>query len=295
MPRAEHDSRARFTSKSGTLYVVATPLGNLEDITLRALRVLKEVDLIAAEDTRHSRKLLAQHGIGTPLTSYHDYIERQKAPQLIGELKRGKSIALISDAGTPCIADPGYHLVRAAIEADIRVEAVPGPSAVAAALSIAGLPTDRFAFEGFVPARRSARRKFFEALAHEPRTLLMYEAARRLASCLRDLHEVMGDRRVVIVRELTKMFEEVIRGPIGEISQRLSDQPLQGEVTLLIAGQRQQPHRPHRAKTSAPPSSDCAAKACASKEIARILARQRRLSRREVYQAGLALGHPDDG
>jgi 16S rRNA (cytidine1402-2'-O)-methyltransferase len=296
VPRAEHDSRARFTSKSGTLYVVATPLGNLEDITLRALRVLKEVDLIAAEDTRHSRKLLAQHGIGTPLTSYHDYIERQKAPQLIGELKQGKSIALISDAGTPCIADPGYHLVRAAIEAGIRVEAVPGPSAVAAALSIAGLPTDRFAFEGFVPARQSARRKFFEALAHEPRTLLMYEAARRLASCLRDLHEVMGDRRVVIVRELTKMFEEVIRGPIGEISQRLSNQPPpQGEVTLLIAGATTAASPPAPSEDLAAAIERLRSEGMRLKEIARTLARHRGLSRREVYQAGLALGHLDDG
>src|SRR5262249_14611284 len=151
-----------------TLYVVATPLGNLEDITLRALRILKEVDLIAAEDTRHSRKLLLHYGIATRLTSYYDQVERRKAPQLVEELKHGKSIALISDAGRPGIADPGYHLVRAAIAAGVRVEAIPGPSAVAAALSVSGLPTDRFAFEGFVPAKSAARRKFFEPLAHEP-------------------------------------------------------------------------------------------------------------------------------
>src|SRR5512134_918232 len=164
-------------TQHGTLYVVATPLGNLEDITLRALRVLKEVDLIAAEDTRHSRKLLAHYGIGTPLTSYYDQIEREKAPQLIDELEKGKSIALISDAGTPCIADPGFRLVRAAVEAGITVEVIPGPSAVAAALSVSGLPTDRFAFEGFIPAKATARRHFFEALLSEERTLVLYEAA----------------------------------------------------------------------------------------------------------------------
>src|SRR5512135_1300713 len=160
-------------STSGTLYVVATPLGNLEDITLRALRVLKEVALIAAEDTRHSRKLLTHFGIHTPLTSYHDWIERHKAGELIEELKRGKSLALISDAGTPGIADPGYHLVQAAIAAGVRIEAVPGPSAVAAALSVAGLATDRFAFDGFVPVKPGARRRFFEAVAHEPRTVVV--------------------------------------------------------------------------------------------------------------------------
>lgn len=280
--------------KPGTLYVVATPLGNLEDITLRALRVLKEVNLIAAEDTRHSRKLLAHYGINTPLTSYYDQIERHKAPQLIDELKHGKSLALISDAGTPGIADPGYHLVCAAIAAGGRVEAVPGPSAVAAALSVAGLPTDRFAFEGFVPAKPGARRKFFVALVHEQRTVVVYEAARRLQACLHDLHEVLGDRRIVIVRELTKMFEEIIRGSVSELIPQLggrpSGQPLLGEVTLLIAAGEAP------AAATAPQDLTSAierlrAEGMSLKEIARTLARERGLSRREVYQAGLALGH----
>jgi len=275
---------------AGTLYVVATPLGNLEDITLRALRILKEVDLIAAEDTRHSRKLLAHYGIGTALTSYYDQIERHKAPQLIEELKHGKSIALISDAGTPGIADPGYHLVQAAIAAGIRIEAIPGPSAVAAALSVAGLPTDRFAFEGFVPSRQGARRKFFEALAHEPRTIIVYEAMRRLPACLDDLRTALGDRQIVIVRELTKMFEEIIRGAVGMVSQRLSGQKLQGEVTLLIAG--------GEAPAAAAEPEDLSAaierlrgEGMSLKEVARALAKERNLSRREVYQAGIALGH----
>jgi len=278
----------------GTLYVVATPLGNLEDITLRALRVLKQVDLIAAEDTRHSRKLLAHYGIGTPLTSYHDWSERHKAPRLVEELKRGKSIALISDAGTPGIADPGYHLVRSAIAAGVRVEAVPGPSAVAAALSIAGLPTDRFAFNGFVPARQGPRRRFLAELVHERRTTVVYEATRRLQACLQDLHEALGPRQVVVARELTKFFEEILRGPAGEIAaqlhRRLGGQALQGEVTLLIAGAEcgVAPEVQEDLNTAI---ERLRGEGLSLKDIARKLARDRGLTRREVYQAGLALEH----
>ena len=280
---------------SGILYVVATPLGNLEDITLRALRVLKEVDLIAAEDTRHSRKLLTHYGIATPLTSYYDQIERQKAPELVEQMKRGKRVALVSDAGTPGIADPGYHLVRAALAAGVRVEAVPGPSAVVAALCIAGLPTNRFAFEGFVPARPAARRKFLAALANEPRTVVMYEAGRRLPACLRDVHEVLGDRAVVVVRELTKMFEETLRGDAAtlraQLEERFGAQALPGEVTMVIAG----------GEAAAPTAEDLGAaiarlrgEGLSLKEVARTLAKERGLSRREVYQAGVALGHGEE-
>lgn len=278
----------------GTLYVVATPLGNLEDITMRALRVLREVNLIAAEDTRHSRKLLMHYGISTPLTSYHDWSERQKAPRLVEELKRGKSIALISDAGTPGIADPGYHLVQAAIAAGLRIEAVPGASAVAAALSVAGLPTDRFAFEGFVPARQSARRKFFTALAHEPRTVVVYEAARRLPACLRDLHDVLGPRQIVVARELTKMFEEILRGTAGDLlaqlNRRLGERTLQGEVTLLIAG-GEAAAAPVPAEDLATAIARLRGEGMSLKDVARVLARERGVSRREVYQAGIDLGH----
>lgn len=271
----------------GTLYIVATPLGNLEDITLRALRVLKEVSLIAAEDTRHSRKLLAHYGIATPLTSYYDQTERRKAPALVEQLKYGKSLALISDAGTPGIADPGYHLVQAAIAAGVRVEAIPGPSAVAAALSVAGLPTDRFAFDGFVPAKAGPRRAFFGALAHEMRTMVVYEAARRLEACLQDLQIVLGDRQVVVARELTKMFEEIVRGPASEVATQLRGRTLQGEVTLVIAG----------GDAPAPPVTEdlrvaierLRGEGMSLKEIARVLARARGLPRREVYQAGLAV------
>jgi 16S rRNA (cytidine1402-2'-O)-methyltransferase len=282
----------------GTLYVVATPLGNLEDITLRALRVLKEVSVVAAEDTRHSRKLLAHYKIATPLTSYYDQIERRKAPQLIETLKHGKSVALISDAGTPGIADPGYHLVRAAVAAGVRVETVPGPSAVAAALSVAGLPTDRFAFDGFMPVRPGPRRRFFAALRLEPRTVVVYEAARRLEGCLRDLTEVLGDRQIAVVRELTKMFEEILRGPVSEVAaqlrERASSRPLQGEVTLLIGADAAAP------AVEATPEDLTAAidrlrgEGMSLKNIARALARERGLSRRQVYQAGLARGQGQD-
>jgi 16S rRNA (cytidine1402-2'-O)-methyltransferase len=276
-----------MTQRSGILYVVATPLGNLEDITLRALRALKEVSLIAAEDTRHSRKLLAHYGISTPLTSYYDQVERRKAPALIEQLKQGKSVALISDAGTPGIADPGYHLVRAAIAEGLRVEAIPGPSAVAAALSVAGLPTDRFAFDGFVPAKAGPRRAFFTALAHETRTMVVYEAARRLEACLQDLQTVLGDRPVVVVRELTKMFEEIIRGAASEVAAQLRGRTLQGEVTLLIAGG--DAPAPQVTEDLTVAIERLRGEGMSLKEIARALARERGLPRREVYQAGLAI------
>ena len=235
-PVTRHPSPVTGQPEPGVLYVVATPLGNLADITLRALAVLKEVALIAAEDTRHSRKLLAHYGIATPLTSYHDHNEREKAPRLIERLQGGESVALISDAGTPGVADPGYRLVNAAIAAGVRVVPVPGPSAVIAALSASGLPTDRFAFEGFVPERATQRRAFFEALAGERRTIVCFEAARRFDACLADLVDVLGDRRMAVARELTKVFEEIARGIASELRQLFSAADVRGELTLVIEG-----------------------------------------------------------
>ncbi|MCS6925103.1 MAG: 16S rRNA (cytidine(1402)-2'-O)-methyltransferase, partial [Candidatus Binatia bacterium] len=222
---------------SGLLYVVATPIGNLEDITLRALRVLKEVDLIAAEDTRRTKKLLAHYGITTRLTSYYDQIEARKAPTLIAALQAGQSIALVSDAGTPGVADPGYRLVKGAIAAGIPVVPVPGPSALVALLSIGGLPTDRFVFEGFLPAKKSQREKALQRLREEERTLVFFEAPHRLMAMLSDLERICGDRQVVVGRELTKMFEEVVRGRVSEVRARLRGRPIKGEVALLVAGQ----------------------------------------------------------
>ncbi len=227
-------------SSAGTLFVVATPLGNLEDITLRALRVLKEVDLIAAEDTRHSRKLLERFGIATRMTSYHDHVEQQKAGGLVDVLLSGRSLALISDAGTPCIADPGYRLVKAAVEAGVRVEVVPGPSSVTAALSISGLPTDRFVFEGFVPAKETARQQRFASLARETRTLVFLEAARRLEKTLAAMREAWGDRRIVVARELTKLHEDLWRGGISEVEAHVREayvgREIPGEITLVVSG-----------------------------------------------------------
>src|SRR5512138_111506 len=203
--------------KTGTLYIIATPIGNLEDITYRAVRTLKEVDLIAAEDTRHSRKLLSHFGIGTPLTAYHDHNERLKSDYLLNQLREGRNLALITDAGTPCIADPGYRIVQAAVAAGIRVVPIPGPSAVMAALSAAGLPTDRFAFEGFLPPRQGKRRARLAELVTEERVLIFYEAPHRLSATLADMLAVLGSRQAVVARELTKIHEEFRHGTVSEL------------------------------------------------------------------------------
>lgn len=220
----------------GTLYLVATPIGNLEDITLRALRVLKEVDLVAAEDTRHSRKLFAHYGIGTSLTSYFAHNEREKGEKLLAALREGRSVALISDAGTPAISDPGYLLVYACRQEGIPVTPVPGPSALIAALAASALPTERFAFEGFLPPRSKPRREALRALAGEPRTLLFYEAPHRLAATLADIGTEMGEgREVVVARELTKLHEEFFRGTAAEAVEHFGRGRVRGEIVLLVA------------------------------------------------------------
>lgn len=276
----------------GTLYVVATPLGNLEDITLRALRVLKEVALIAAEDTRHSRKLLTHFGIETPLTSYFDHVERERAPRLVERLRHGEDIALISDAGTPGIADPGFRLVRAAIDAGIRVVPIPGPSVVTAGLSVAGVPTDRFAFEGFVPAKAHARRAFYAEVAREVRTVVCFESGRRLADSLGDLAAAMPERLVVIGREVTKVFEDFVRGPAAELAVRAGDLVARGEVTLFIAP----PTGTAPTMTEDALRAEVARRRAAGlhlKEIARALAAESGWSAREVYRLGLETADED--
>jgi 16S rRNA (cytidine1402-2'-O)-methyltransferase len=221
---------------AGMLYVVATPIGNLEDITVRALRVLQEVDLIATEDTRRTRILLQHYQIDKPLTSLYDHNEVHKAPTLIRRLQEGNSIALVSEAGTPLISDPGYRLVQLAIAQAIPVIPVPGPSAAVAAIAVAGLPTDRFAFEGFLPKKLGKRRKRLEGLRCEPRTLIFYESPRRVYDVLGDMQALWGDRRVVVARELTKKFEEILRGRITEVRAQLEERPPQGEVTVVVEG-----------------------------------------------------------
>lgn len=220
----------------GTLYLVSTPIGNLEDITLRALRVFKEVDLIAAEDTRRTRLLLQRYQISQPITSYHDHNKEARSPVLLNKLLSGKSVALASDAGTPGISDPAFYLVRLAIEHQVPVVPVPGPSALISALIVSGLPPDRFAFEGFLPAKSGRRRTRLKALAHEERTILLFESPHRLRRTLEDILEVMGDRRAVVARELTKKFEEVTRGSVAQLLDHYREKKPRGEVVIVLAG-----------------------------------------------------------
>ena len=221
---------------AGVLYLVATPIGNLEDITLRALRTLKEVDLVAAEDTRRTRHLLGHYNIKTALTSYHEHNEQRKAPLLVERLRRGESIALVTDAGTPAISDPGYRLVTAAIAAAIPVTPIPGPAAVTAVLSASGLPPDRFVFEGFLPGKKKDRRARLLALKDDTRTLVFYESPHRFKDSLNDIREILGDRDLVMAREVTKMHEEFRRGSASELVAALEGQELRGEITVVVKG-----------------------------------------------------------
>ena len=221
--------------EAGTLYVVSTPIGNLRDITFRAVEVLQAVDVVAAEDTRHSRRLLDAYGIRTPLLSYHDHNKERRAPELLARLLNGQTVAVISDAGTPGISDPAFYLVRLCAQEGVPVRPVPGPTAFVAALVVSGLPTDRFVFEGFLPAKKG-RRKRLEELSGEVRTIVLYESPHRLAKTLRDLHEALGDRKAVVVRELTKIHEEVLRGTLAELAQTAESRKLRGEMVIVVEG-----------------------------------------------------------
>jgi 16S rRNA (cytidine1402-2'-O)-methyltransferase len=230
---------------SGTLYIVATPLGNLEDITLRALRVLKETSLIACEDTRRTVKLLNRYGIRTPMTVFHDHNKERAEAGLLRRLREGESVALVSDAGTPGISDPGYELVRDAVASGIAVEVVPGPSALVAALVASALPTDRFAFEGFLPNRPARRRKALASLAGERRTMIFYESPQRIAGFLADAAAELGDRRACIVREMTKVHEEILRGTLRELCADIGGrEQILGEITVVVSGARETVGRP---------------------------------------------------
>ena len=224
---------------AATLHVVATPIGNLGDLSPRAQQVLREVDAVCAEDTRRSGQLLAHFGIGTPLLALHEHNEQQLAERLVARLLAGESLALVSDAGTPLVSDPGYRLVRAARAAGVKVSPVPGPSALVAALSVAGLPSDRFTFEGFLPAKASARRERLAALAGEPRTLVFYESSHRIEESLADLRAAFGDDRpAVLARELTKLFETVLDGTLADLHARVAADADQrkGEFVLVVQG-----------------------------------------------------------
>jgi len=225
----------------GTLYIVATPIGNLEDMTVRAVRILREVDLIAAEDTRHTRKLLTHFGISKPLTSYFDHNKTVKGTLILDKLKDGISVALVSDAGTPCISDPGYQLVRDAVVAGVPVVPIPGACAAVAALSVSGLPTDSFAFEGFLPNRSGKRREKLTVLKEEKRLLIFYEAPSRLMATLSDIAEIFGDRNVVVAREITKIYEELLRGRVSTLLTALQGRQLKGEIVLLVGPSEETP------------------------------------------------------
>ena len=225
-----------MSNESGVLYVVSTPIGNLEDITLRALRTLKEADLIAAEDTRRTRKLLTHYEIKTRVTSYFEHNEERKSAFLLDLLKQGGKLALVSDAGTPGISDPGYRLINKAIENQITVVPIPGVSSVTAALSVSGLATHSFLFKGFMSPKTARRRRSLETVRHEAATLIFFESPMRLGYTLDDLFEILGDRKIVIAREMTKVFEEVMRGRISDVMERLKGKKIKGEITIMVEG-----------------------------------------------------------
>lgn len=273
----------------GHLYLVGTPLGNLEDMTFRAVRILKGVDLIAAEDTRHTGKLLQHFQIDTPQISYHEHNRQSRVEELLSRLRQDKSIALVTDAGMPGISDPGYDLVCACLDAGVPVVPIPGPTAVITALCAAGLSTERFVFEGFLPLKETARQERFEVLRQEPRTIVLYEAPHRVLKTLGDLATVLGsDRRVVLARELTKRFEEFWRGTLAEAHSHYSQEPPKGEFTMVVEG----------FTPSAPLFSEAAIKneliqlvqaGFSRADASRELARTTGLSRKQIYQLSLTL------
>lgn len=272
---------------TATLYIVATPIGNLEDMTYRAVRILQEVDLIAAEDTRHSLKLLSHFGISKSMTSYFDHNQQFKGERILNKLRQGKSVALISDAGTPCVSDPGYQLVRDAVAEGIPVIPIPGACAAVAALSASGLPSDNFTFAGFPPSRQGKRRTFLSDMSSLPGTLVLYEAPHRLEETLRDIHEVLGERQVVVARELTKIYEELIRGSISEVLESVARAKVRGEIVIMIApGEKIVPETASLEETLQHLMTD---ETLSLKDAAKKAAEITGVSRSEVYSAALKL------
>lgn len=272
---------------AGILYVVATPIGNLEDISLRALRILKEVDLIAAEDTRHTRNLLTHYDIHTALTSYHEHNEKTQAAKLVEKLRRGENIALVSDAGTPAISDPGYRLVVEALRSGVSIIPLPGPSAVATVLSASGLPTDRFVFEGFLPAKKQERETRLQSLRAESRTVVFYEAPHRLQESLVDMLHLLGDREIVVAREVSKIHEEYLRGTIGEVIAQLGEREVKGEITVVVRGSSGESRvSEEELKAEIRRLVD---DGVGAKQISELLGTRYRLAKREVYQLTVQL------
>jgi 16S rRNA (cytidine1402-2'-O)-methyltransferase len=280
--------------KPGTLYVVGTPIGNLEDITFRAVRILQTVDLIAAEDTRHTGKLLQHFQVKTPQISYYEHNRNSRIPEILEHLGNAKAIALVSDAGMPGISDPGYELIKACIDAGITVVPIPGASAAITALSAAGLPTDKFAFEGFLPPKAQQRREHLENLQTESRTLIFYESPHRLTDTLQDLAEVFGsDRQIVLARELTKLYEEFWRGTIADAIAHYQQREPQGEYTLVVAGTPAT--QPLLTETELKVElQQLISQGISRSQASRQLAKFTSLSRREVYQLALSIVLSDE-
>ncbi len=277
---------------AGTLYVVATPIGNLEDITLRALRTLREADVIACEDTRQTLKLLSHFDIQKRLISYHGHNEITRAPEIVIELEQGAKVALVSDAGTPAISDPGHRLVSLCLRHGIKVVPIPGASAFVAAVAASGMPAEEFTFVGFLPSRQSARRKALRVLASEARTLALYEAPHRLSDTLEDAIDILGNRPAVIAREVTKMYEEFLRGHLQELAAELRKKPARGEITLLIGaadGLAAQASDARDPVTATVPLSHRVEEIIQQQGVDRktalkVAARERGLTRREAYK-----------
>jgi 16S rRNA (cytidine1402-2'-O)-methyltransferase len=266
----------------GILYIIATPIGNLEDITYRAVRILGEVDRIACEDTRQTRKLLDRYGISKPLVSYHEHNEAARSEELLRDLKAGKNIALVSDAGTPLISDPGYRLVAGAREQGISVSPIPGPAALLAALSASGLPTDSFVFLGFFPPKSGARKKLLEEWQSSPAALIFYEAPHRVVQTLQDIAATLGARPIVLARELTKIHEEFLRGSAAELLEALAKRsPLKGEITLIVGKGEALPQDDRPLKDAV---AELVQSGVPRMDALKTVARRRGLSKREVYK-----------
>ena len=279
-------SMADAAAPAGCLYLVGTPIGNLEDITLRAIRILKEVDQIACEDTRHTQKLLTHYDIHKPLVSYHEHNELTRAPELVLALEQGAKIALVSDAGMPLVSDPGHRLVTLCLRHHIPIVPIPGPSALLASLSASGLPNEEFLFVGFLPARTGERRRALERLRIEDRTMILYEAPHRIAECVADAREVLGNRSACIAREVTKLHEEFRRGKLSELFASLEERPARGEITLLIG-----PEDPADARTRANSTQSLTDRVeelihqakLDRKDALKLAAKERGLTRRAAY------------
>jgi 16S rRNA (cytidine1402-2'-O)-methyltransferase len=279
------DEEQTHREGDGILYVVATPIGNPGDITLRALEVLRAVDLVACEDTRRTGAMLAQHQIKKPLISHFEHNEERRVPELVERMLAGERIALVTDAGTPAISDPGYRLVRAAHEAGIRVRAVPGASAAIAALSISGVASNRFTFEGFLPSRDAARRNALEALSEESRTMIFYEAGRRLGATIAEMAQAFGeDRAAAVVREITKTYEETIRGTLAQLAERYGREEALGEIVIIVEGV---PEKSASSATTNLTVEDLIEAGLSLKQATAVVAKLTGASRRELYQEAL--------